>query len=118
MIYNTPYQDLIAVKGITQKFLEEYKEENGFYPQTKPGIFFNSTFVGLQVEGYRHELVTRKHPTRTKWENLLEMSPDFYTSYEINLVREVLEEITNLEVSVREQPAEIAKAFRFRLNLI
>jgi hypothetical protein len=118
MIHNTPYQDLIAVRDITQKFLDSFKKERGFYPKTKPGVFFNSKAVGLQVEGFQDSLVFRAHSRLWKWKSQLELTPEFYSQFEINLVREVLEEVSISKIEVLKQPEAIARAFRFRLNLI
>lgn len=121
MVYNTPYQDLVAVRSIIQRFLKEYEEEWGVCPDSLPGIYFNSTEVGLQFKGFRSGLVTRKHSRETRWQSHLEFELEdecFYSPFEVNLVREVLEEIAKQNIPVRKQAEEIAKALRFRLDLI
>lgn len=118
MIYNTPYQDLIAARGIINNFLNLYKLEHGFYPTKKPGVYFNSTSVGLQADRFRQDLVYRKYSRTREWQSSVEVFPEFHGEYEVNLVREVIEAVIKSNVELRKQPEEIAKALRFRLDLI
>lgn len=118
MIYNTPYQDLVATRGIIRNFLECYKLEKGLTPAKKPGVFFNSISVGLQLDGFRQDLVYRKYSRTKIWQSSVEIFPDLHGPYEINLVREVIEAVLKSGVHVKKQPEEIAKALRFRLDLI
>jgi len=56
--------------------------------------------------------------TRTiHWKSCLEEDPDIYGPFEVNLIREILEEIKRSNIPVHMQPEEFAKAFRFRLDL-